>query len=97
MYAARKAFMEEEASEKLWRAIKGKTRVSTGIIYQPGDLVYYKRDDLNQWKSPVTVLGRENKQILVKHGGFISEFMHDVYSMLKNHNDINEIKHWVWK
>ena len=69
MYAARKAFMEEEASEKLWRAIKGKTRVSTGIIYQPGDLVYYKCDDLNQWKSPVTVLGRENKQILVKHGG----------------------------
>ena len=69
MYAARKAFMEEEASEKLWRAIKRKTRVSTEIIYQPGDLFYYKRDDLNQWKSPVTVLGRENKQILVKHGG----------------------------
>ena len=68
MHAARKAFIEAEASEKLRRVIKAKTRVSTGIIYQPGDIVYYKRNDSNQWKGPGTVSGRENKQILVKHG-----------------------------
>ena len=69
MHAACKAFIEAEASDKLRRAIKAKTRVSTRIIYQPGDLVYYKRNDSNQWKGPGTVLGCENKQILVKQGG----------------------------
>ena len=65
MHAARKVFIEAEASEKLRRAIKAKTRVSTGIIYQPGYIVYYKRNDSSQWKGPVTVLAHENKQILM--------------------------------
>ena len=52
MHAARKAFIEAEASEKLRRVITAKTRVSTGIMYQPGDIVYYKRNDSNQWKGP---------------------------------------------
>ena len=37
MHAAKKAFIESEASEKLRRAIKAKTRQSTGTIYEPGD------------------------------------------------------------
>ena len=65
MHAARKAFIEAEASEKLRRTIKVKTRVSTGMIYQSGDIVYYNRNDSNQCKDPGTVLERENKQILV--------------------------------
>ena len=69
MHAARKAFIEAEASEKLRRTIKVKTRVSTGMIYQSGDIVYYKRNDSNQCKGPGRVLGRENKQILVKQVG----------------------------
>ena len=39
MHAARKAFTEAEAGEKLRRAIKAEARVSNGIIYQPGDFV----------------------------------------------------------
>ena len=69
MHASRKAFIEAEASEKLRRDIKANTTVSTEIIYLPGDIVYYNRNDSNQWKGPGTVLGHENKQILVKHGG----------------------------
>ena len=69
MHAACKAFIETEESEKLRRAIKAKTRFSTGIIYQPRDIVYYKQSDSNQWKGPGTVSRRENKQILVKHSG----------------------------
>ena len=84
MHAAHKAFIEAEASEKLRRAIKAKT-VSTGIIYQPGDIVYYKRNDSDQWKGPGTVLGRENKQIIVKHGGVYIKVLHVVYCTLKLH------------
>ena len=69
MHAARQAFIESETSEKLRRAIKAKTRVSTAVLYQPGDLVYFKREASNQWKGPGTGTGHENKQILVKYGG----------------------------
>ena len=91
MHAARKAFIEAEASEKLRRAIKTKTRVSTGIMYQPGDIVNYKRNDSNQWKGPGTVLGHENKQILVKHGGVYIRVLFTAH--LKFTNDINKRKY----
>ena len=39
------------------------------MIYQPVDLVYFRSEAPNQWKGPGTVLGNENKQILVKYGG----------------------------
>ena len=45
MHAARQAFVQAEASEKLRRAIKAKTRVTAGLTYQPGDIVYFKRED----------------------------------------------------
>ena len=49
MHAARRAFIESETSEKLRRAIKAKTKDSTGIIYQPSDIVYYKRSRHSNW------------------------------------------------
>ena len=33
-------------------------------------MVYNKRKSLDKWKGPGTVIGKENKQILVKHGGY---------------------------
>ena len=49
--------------------MKAKTTNSTGHIYQPGDTVYFKREHSNSWKDAGTVLGLENKQVLVKYGG----------------------------
>ena len=69
MHEARKAFIEAESNDKLRRALKTKTRVTTGISYDLGDLVYYKRKDSEKWKGPGKVIGKENKQLLVKHGG----------------------------
>ena len=71
MHEARKAYIEAESNEKLRRALKAKTRVTSGIIYDLGDLVYYKRKDSSKWKGPGTVVGKENKQILIKHGGYL--------------------------
>ena len=39
-------------------------------MYDFGDLVYYKRKDSDKWKGPGKVIGKENKQILVKHRGY---------------------------
>ena len=69
MCAARAAFIKLEACEKLRRAIRAKTRTATSLIYEPGDLVYFKQENSNLWKGPGTVKGTEKKQILVKYGG----------------------------
>ena len=45
MHETRKAFIEAESNDKLCRALKTKTKVTTGIVYDLGDLVYYKRKD----------------------------------------------------
>ena len=70
MHAPRKAFVEAVSNEKLRRALKSKARVTTGLVYDLGDLVYYKRKDSDKWKGPGKVIGKENKKILVKHGRY---------------------------
>ena len=70
MHAARKALIEAESHEKPCRALKSKARVAASLIQDLGDLVYYTRKDSDKWKGPGTVNGKENKQILVKHGGY---------------------------
>ena len=71
LHAARKAFIKAESNNKLHHALKTKNRETTGIEYEIGDMVvYYKRKSSDKWKGPGTVTGKENKQILVKHGGF---------------------------
>ena len=42
-------------------------RITTGITYEIGDIVYYKLKDSNKLKGPRKVIGKEDKQILVKH------------------------------
>ena len=68
-YAAKKAFMDAEASEKIKRALNSKVRTYADVIYEPGMKVYYKRNDTKGWKGPAVVLGVEGKCILIRHGG----------------------------
>ena len=58
LHAARKAFMEAESSDLLRRALKTKNREITGIEYEIGDMVYYKRKSSDKWKGPVMVIGK---------------------------------------
>ena len=71
MNRARKAFIESETSEKLRRALRKKTRNITSEIFQQGDKVYYKRNNSKLWKGPGMVIGSEDKQVIVKHGGYL--------------------------
>ena len=36
-----------------------------------GDNVYYKRNDSAGWHGPGVVIGIDNKQVLVRHGGMV--------------------------
>ena len=68
MRSAREAFIQSESSEKIKRALKSKVRSFNDARFQNGDRVYYKRNDSDKWKGPGSVIGQENKQVLVKHG-----------------------------
>ena len=68
--AARKAFIEAGSNKKLRCALKANNRVTAGLTYEIGDIVYYKRKDSYKWKGAGKVIDKEDKQILVKHGGY---------------------------
>ena len=69
LHAARNAFIQCEASEKIARALRHQIRPGLARTYSNGDIVFYKRNQSARWLGPGTVIGSENKQVLVKHGG----------------------------
>ena len=69
LHSAKTRLIETEADEKLCRALKYKTRTATSLKYQTRDKVCYKRKDSNYWKGPRAVIGYDNKQVFVRHGG----------------------------
>ena len=69
MHAARQAFIKSESAEKLRRALCHQTRTYSDVKYFTGDIVYYKRNNSNEWRGPGTVIGQEGQQVLIKHGG----------------------------
>ena len=70
MHAARKAFVVLEASEKLRRALKSRTRNASSVVeYETGMKVYYKLETADVWHGPAEVIGKACKQVYVKHGG----------------------------
>ena len=69
MHCARKAFIAAEASERIRRALRMKVRVSNDLVVTNGESVYYRRNNYKGWKGPGTVMGRDNKLVLVRHGG----------------------------
>ena len=65
---AREEFIKSDCDERLKRAIKRKVRKHiSSLEYEMGDKVYYLRK--NVWKGPGVVIGKESKDVLVKHGG----------------------------
>lgn len=68
MHAARRAYIENESSEKIRRALRHQIRPSGNVKYMNGDKVYYRRKDDKHWHGPCTVIGFESQQVLVKHG-----------------------------
>ena len=48
--------------------LRHKTRLSTSKVFQSCDQVFYKISDSGYWKGSGTVIGHDNKQVLVRHG-----------------------------
>ena len=69
MNNARKAFIQAESSEKIKRALKHRIRSCNDAVFDKGDKVYYKRNKDRRWKGPASVIGQDNKNVIIKHGG----------------------------
>lgn len=69
LHAARRAFTQAESSERLKRALCHNVRESDPGDMHYGDEVFYKRLDSPEWRGPGTIIGKDGKQFLVKHGG----------------------------
>ena len=69
MHSARKEFLRYESDEKIKRALRYNIRSTLVEDLENGDEVYYKRNDSNEWHGPGIVIGRDGKQVLVRHGG----------------------------
>ena len=67
IFAARKAFIEAEYSERIKRALRHNIRPSCQKFFT-GDQVFYKRNDNKCWKGPGKVLGHDGQQALIKRG-----------------------------
>ena len=69
MNIARLEFIKCESNERIKRALKHNIRQTSMLEIQSGDEVYYKRNDSAQWHGPGIVIGRDGKQVIVKHDG----------------------------
>ena len=38
------------------------------VIFNTGDLIFYTQKDILNWRGPVSVIGRDGQEVLVKHG-----------------------------
>ena len=69
MHDARLDFLKNENSEKIRRALLHQVRGNDVEGLENGDKVLYKRKDSEQWHGPAIVIGKDGKQVLVRHGG----------------------------
>ena len=69
MHAARVDFIKNESNEKLRRALLHQLRSSDMESLCNGDKVYFKRNESCKWQGPGVVIGKDGKQVLVRHGG----------------------------
>ena len=68
LHTARQAFVKEESSERIRRALRHKIGANSEK-YESGDKVFYKRENTNNWKCPGFVIEQDGKIIFVRHGG----------------------------
>ncbi|CAL4151221.1 unnamed protein product [Meganyctiphanes norvegica] len=69
LHVARHEFVKVESDERIRRALRHNVRNTEVKDLHNGDAVFYKRNNEQRWRGPGMVIGRDGKQVLVKHSG----------------------------
>ena len=69
LYCAREEFIRNDSDQRIKRALLRQVRPSNFDTIVNGAQVFYKRINDEAWHGPGVVIGRDGKQILVRHGG----------------------------
>ena len=86
LQAAKRAFTKAESSERIRRALRHNVRVSE-VMFQPGERVFYKRDDSNRWRGPGKVIGQDGKVVFIRHGSQLVRVA--TCRIIKTNNHVN--------
>ena len=73
MHKSREIHIQQEADNRLKRALKSNVREHKLEEVEKSDEVYYKRDGEQEWRGPAKVIGTDGKTVVVKHGGSVRE------------------------
>ena len=68
MHSARKAFIKCEADEKIRRALRYPIRATEETL-DPGDSLFYKKEEKNKWLGPGKVIFQVGRVVFVRHRG----------------------------
>ena len=85
LHQARQNYIKKESLSKIKQALKHQVRTYNDLIYNTGDLVYYKRKDNLNCKGPASVIEQDGQQVLVKHGSRYIR-VHPCYLQLRINN-----------
>ena len=86
LHTYRKTFITSESSEKLKLALKKNIR-NHQTFYNLGDKVFYKQDNLPQWKGLAKILGKNRPVLTLRHGaGYVKA--HICRVQLTNHKKL---------
>jgi hypothetical protein len=69
VHSARIEFLKSENSEKIRRSLRHQVRCDDIYDLHNGDSVYYKRLNSDMWHGPGVVIGKDGRQVLLRHGG----------------------------
>ena len=67
--ASRQAFITNENSNRIKRALKARLPHNSDQHFMQGDVVYFRRENTKNWSGPATVIAQDHKQVLLKNGG----------------------------
>ena len=70
MYLSRKAYLKAENSERVKKALKRPLRdINQDFVID--DMVFYKRPNIERWKGPAKIVGKEVNTLILRHGGLL--------------------------
>ena len=89
IYSTRGKYVKAENSDRVRRALRHNVRYSQCDI-KSGDWVYFRRQNMPNWRGPGRVIGVDGKVIFVRHGSLCYR-VHQRDVIYAENNDLNDL------